>query len=115
MDTHVIPLTSSFSLTPEERLRHVYVIGKTGMGKSTLLENMATSDIENGAGVVFIDPHGTSAPKLIDQIPRNRIDDVVYLNLLDMAYPPAWNLLHNVPKDDRHLVADGITTSCRYT
>jgi hypothetical protein len=115
MDEYDIPITKSLTLSYDDRKRHLYMLGKTGMGKSTLLENMVICDIENDAGVVFIDPHGTSAPNIIDNIPNHRIDDVVYLNLLDIEYPPALNQLHNVPKDDRHLIADGITTSCRYT
>jgi len=61
-----------------DRTRHVYVIGKTGMGKSTLLENMAVQDIKNGNGLAFIDPHGQTAETLLDYIPEERKDDVVY-------------------------------------
>ena len=57
-----------FGIKMEDRLRHMYAIGKTGMGKSTLLENMAVQDIQNGEGLAFIDPHGKSAELLLDYI-----------------------------------------------
>ena len=65
----------------------MYVIGKTGMGKSTLLENMAIQDIQNGEGIAFIDPHGSTAEKLLDFIPQDRIKDVVYFAPFDIDYP----------------------------
>ena len=67
-----------FGIKASDRTRHVYTIGKTGMGKSTLLENMAVQDIQNGNGIAFIDPHGGTAEKLLDYIPEHRIKDVVY-------------------------------------
>src|SRR5690242_4234300 len=62
-----------FGIKAKDRTRHVYVIGKTGMGKSTLLENMAVQDIQNGEGMCFIDPHGKTADLLLEYIPENRI------------------------------------------
>lgn len=58
----------------------MYVIGKTGMGKTTLLLNMILNDIYNGEGVGFIDPHGDAAEKLLDYIPKSRVKDVIYFN-----------------------------------
>ena len=66
-----------FGIKAKDRTRHVYVIGKTGMGKSTLLENMAVQDIKNGEGFAFIDPHGQTAETLLDYIPEDRIKDVL--------------------------------------
>ena len=66
-----------FGLKAIDRSKHMYVIGKTGMGKSTMLENMAIQDIRNGEGLAFIDPHGGTAEKLLEYIPAERIKDVV--------------------------------------
>ncbi len=66
-----------FGIKAKDRQRHVYVIGKTGMGKSTLLENMAVQDILNGEGLAFIDPHGSAAETLLKYIPEYRINDVL--------------------------------------
>ena len=59
-----------FGIKAQDRSKHMYVIGKTGMGKSTMLENMIIQDIKNGEGVVFIDPHGASAEKVLDYTRR---------------------------------------------
>ncbi len=67
----------AFGIKAKDRQRHVYVIGKTGMGKSTLLENMAVQDIQNGEGMAFIDPHGSAAETLLNYIPEHRIKDVL--------------------------------------
>ena len=70
-----------FGIKMEDRLKHIYAIGKTGMGKSTLLENMAIQDIRNGEGIAFIDPHGGTVERLLDYIPEDRIKDVVMKTL----------------------------------
>ena len=67
----------TFGIKAKDRTKHVYVIGKTGMGKSTLLENMAVQDIRNGNGFAFIDPHGSAVDTLLEYIPKERINDVV--------------------------------------
>jgi hypothetical protein len=86
----------------------MYIIGKTGTGKSTFLENMIVQDIQNGHGIAFIDPHGGSAEKLLDYIPEWRIDDVIYLNPSDMEFPISFNPLEDRGPEKRHLVADGL-------
>ena len=63
----------NFGIKAKDRTKHVYVIGKTGMGKSTLLENMAVQDIKNGEGLAFIDPHGKTAELLLEYVPEHRI------------------------------------------
>jgi type IV secretory pathway VirB4 component len=63
-----------------DRLRHTYILGKSGTGKSTLIGRMAINDIQHGEGIAFVDPHGDTAEKLLDYIPANRIDDVAYLD-----------------------------------
>ncbi|KKT61275.1 MAG: hypothetical protein UW55_C0034G0001, partial [Candidatus Giovannonibacteria bacterium GW2011_GWA2_44_26] len=74
----------------------MYIIGKTGMGKTTLLENMAVQDIQNGEGMAFIDPHGDTAERLLDFVPKERINDVIYFNPSDIASPIAFNVMENV-------------------
>ncbi len=97
-----------FGIKREDRQRHIYVIGKTGMGKTTLLENIVMQDIANGHGVAYIDPHGDTAEKLIKAIPSNRINDVVYFNPADTDNPIAFNVLEAVEEDKKHLVASGM-------
>lgn len=97
-----------FGIKAKDRSRHMYVIGKTGMGKSTMLENMAIQDIQNGEGLAFIDPHGGTAEKLLDYVPENRIKDVIYFAPFDLDNPIAFNVMEDVGKDKRHLIANGL-------
>ncbi len=97
-----------FGIKSADRLKHLYVIGKTGMGKSTLLENMAIQDIQNGNGVAFIDPHGGTAEKLLDYVPENRVKDVLYFAPFDLDYPISFNIMEDVGPDKRHLVVAGL-------
>ncbi|MEX2013439.1 MAG: type IV secretory system conjugative DNA transfer family protein [Parcubacteria group bacterium] len=97
-----------FGIKTGDRSKHVYVIGKTGMGKSTLLENMAIQDIVNGNGVAFIDPHGGTAEKLLEYVPKERIKDVLYLAPFDMEYPVSFNIMEDVGPNKRHLVVNGL-------
>src|SRR3989338_2295740 len=94
-----------FGIKADDRRRHMYVIGKTGMGKTTLLENMAIQDIRNGYGTCFIDPHGDSVVKILNFIPSSRVNDVIYVNPADMDYPVAFNILEAVDTKYKHLVA----------
>jgi hypothetical protein len=79
-------------LSPEDRRRHTYILGQTGTGKSTLLENLAVQDMLAGNGFAFIDPHGDTAEKLLAMVPKNRAEDVVYFNPADTEYPLGLNL-----------------------
>ncbi|MEX2013888.1 MAG: type IV secretory system conjugative DNA transfer family protein [Parcubacteria group bacterium] len=97
-----------FGIKSTDRSKHVYVIGKTGMGKSTLLENMAIQDIKNGEGLAFIDPHGGTAEKLLEYIPEERIKDVLYLAPFDMDHPVSFNIMEDVGANKRHLVVNGL-------
>jgi CxxC-x17-CxxC domain-containing protein len=97
-----------FGIKTDDRRRHMYLIGKTGMGKSTILENMIVEDIRAGRGVAVVDPHGDLAEKIIKYIPSNRINDVVYFNPSDIEYPIAFNLVEQVEPHLRHLVASGL-------
>ena len=102
-----------FGISPSDRRHHVYVIGKTGTGKTTLLRNLIVQHIAAGDGVGLIDPHGDLSEELLDHIPPQRADDLVYFNPGDLDYPIALNPLHDVPVDDRHLVASGIVASLK--
>lgn len=97
-----------FGIKKDDRRRHMYVIGKTGMGKSNLLENMAIQDIRNGEGVCVVDPHGEFAEKMIKAIPQERINDVIYFNPADAEFPIAFNILESVDEDKKNLVASGM-------
>jgi len=100
-----------FGIKAKDRTRHVYVIGKTGVGKSVLLENMAVQDIQNGEGFAFIDPHGKTADLLLDYIPEERINDVLYFAPFDLANPVAFNVMEDIGPDKRHLVAAGLMSA----
>ncbi len=100
-----------FGIKSADRSKHVYVIGKTGMGKSTLLENMAIQDMQNGNGVAFIDPHGGTAEKLLDYVPENRIKDVVYFAPFDIDYPVSFNVMEDIGPEKRHLVVSGLMSA----
>lgn len=97
-----------FGIKAKDRTRHVYVIGKTGMGKSTLLENMAVQDMQNGNGLAFIDPHGATAETLLEYVPEDRVDDVLYFAPFDTERPIAFNVMEDVGAERRHLVAAGL-------
>jgi hypothetical protein len=102
------------TLPYEDRDRHCYILGKTRMGKSSLLETMAVQDIVNGQGLAFIDPHGQSADTLLDYIPPHRVRDVVYLNPNDLDFPIGFSPFHNVPPDKRHLVAENLVLAFKH-
>lgn len=97
-----------FGIKPDDRRRHFYVIGKTGMGKSEVLKNMAVQDIQEGRGTGFIDPAGELVEDLLDFIPSNRVNDVIYFNPADLDHPIAFNIMEKVDIAHRHLVASGL-------
>ena len=100
-----------FGIKSRDRTRHMYVIGKSGVGKSTLLENMAIQDIAHGEGVAVLDPHGSFAEKMLEYIPEHRIKDVVYLAPFDTDNPISFNVLEDVGADRRHLVVSGLMST----
>jgi CxxC-x17-CxxC domain-containing protein len=97
-----------FGIKTDDRRRHMYIIGKTGMGKTTLLENLVISDIQAGRGLAVVDPHGDFAEKILNFIPSNRVNEVVYFNPSDVDYPIAFNVMEKVNPRYRHLVASGL-------
>ena len=101
-------IKKKFGIKSDDRRRHVYVVGKTGMGKTSMIQNMAIQDIQNGHGIGFVDPHGEAAEELLNFIPANRINDVVYFNPADLDWPIAFNVMEKVDPEYRHLVAGGL-------
>lgn len=101
----------TFGIKAKDRQRHMYVVGKTGMGKSTLLENMAAQDIQNGEGMAFIDPHGSAAETLLDYVPEHRLKDVIYFAPFDTDHPVSFNVMEDVGPDKRHLVVSGLMST----
>lgn len=99
-----------FGIKERDRRGHMYVIGKTGTGKSTLLANMVISDIQNGNGLALIDPHGDLAEEVLHFIPKERMDDVIYFNAGDLDYPLAFNPLEKANPDRRHLLVSGFVS-----
>src|SRR3989344_4774434 len=97
-----------FGIKRDDRRRHTYLLGKTGMGKSTVMENMIIQDIRNGEGVAVVDPHGDLAEKILDFIPSERTNDVIYFNPSDTEYPIAFNVMEAVSPEHKHLVASGM-------
>lgn len=97
-----------FGLKRRDRVRHFYLLGKTGTGKSTLFKNMFISDVLAGDGACFVDPHGDTVETLLQYIPPNRMDDVVYFNPTDVEHPIGFNLLELKDTSQRDLIADGV-------
>ncbi len=97
-----------FGIKTDDRRRHIYIMGKTGSGKTTMMENMIIDDIAAGRGVGLIDPHGEFTERILHFIPESRVDDVIYFNPDDIAYPIAFNPLESVAGEHRHLVASGV-------
>jgi hypothetical protein len=102
---------SPFGISHSDRRRHVYAIGQSGVGKSTLIFNMAVQDIHAGHGVAFIDPHGDNARTLIDFIPPRRINDTVYFDPADADFPIALNLLRAKSVTERHLITSSVVSA----
>ncbi|MEW6049527.1 MAG: DUF87 domain-containing protein [Candidatus Zixiibacteriota bacterium] len=97
-----------FGLKPADRRRPVYIVGKTGMGKSTLLLNCIVQDLVGGNGVAVFDPHGDLVEQALDHIPARRVNETVYVNPADLDYPIAFNVLHSADPRQRSLQASGL-------
>lgn len=105
---------SDVLLDLEERRRHLYIVGQTGTGKSTLLLNLIRQDLIAGQGLALLDPHGDLAEAVLAHIPRHRTNDLVYLNPADAERPIGFNPLSQVPDDLKPIVADGIVSAFRH-
>ena len=97
--------TKEVYLGDDDRRRHVYIIGKTGTGKTELLKYMILQDIKAGKGVAFIDPHGDAAEDLLESIPPERAEDVIYFNPADTERPLGMNMLEAQTEQEKHFVA----------
>lgn len=98
----------TFGIKEADRRQHIYVIGKTGTGKSALLANLIIQDITNGKGLCIVDPHGELVESIIDKIPKERINDVIYFNAADTEYPIGFNVLEVPDPKYKHLVASDL-------
>jgi hypothetical protein len=101
-------------LAPEERRRHLYIVGQTGTGKSTLMLNLIRQDLAAGEGLALLDPHGDLAEAALAHVPRNRTNALVYINPADIARPIGFNPLARVPNDLKPIVADGVVSAFRH-
>lgn len=97
-----------FGIREDDRRRHVYAIGKTGMGKTNMLENMVVSDIKAGRGLAVVDPHGDFVETVLEHVPADRVNDVIVFNPADRDFPIAFNILEKVDRDAKPLVASGV-------
>ncbi|HJN84837.1 MAG TPA: type IV secretion system DNA-binding domain-containing protein [Patescibacteria group bacterium] len=97
-----------FGIKTDDRRRHMYIIGKTGMGKTVLLENMVLQDVYNGHGLCYIDPHGDTVEGMLNFVPSWRVNDVVYFNPADLEQPIGFNVFDAVNTKHKHLIAAGL-------
>src|SRR5262249_24672619 len=119
MEADPIPIARTTGGAPvlfsrEERERHIYVVGKSGSGKSTFLYNLALGDIRAGEGVAVIDPHGDLALDILDAIPRSRINDVCYLDVTEAERPVGFNPVALIAAERRALAAAGIVSAFKH-
>jgi Type IV secretion-system coupling protein DNA-binding domain len=119
MESENIPIATTASggaitFSREDRERHVYIVGKSGSGKSTFLFNLAMGDISRGEGVAVIDPHGDLALDILDSIPRSRINDVCYLDVTDTERPVGFNPATRIAPERRALAAAGIVSAFKH-
>ena len=119
METELFPIATTSHgggvvFTRDERERHVWIVGKSGSGKSTVLFNLAMSDIVAGEGVAVIDPHGDLAEDILDAIPRRRINDVCYLDAGETEYPVGFNPATRIAPERRALAASGIVSAFKH-
>lgn len=103
-------VATTFGLKKEDRRKHLYIVGKTGTGKSTMIANMAINDMRNGEGVAVVDPHGDLTDILLDYVPSHRINDVAYLDPADLEHPFSLNPLEIKNEAYRELISSGIVS-----
>ncbi|MGV8080932.1 MAG: helicase HerA domain-containing protein [Syntrophales bacterium] len=104
-------MTQSIRMNADDRMRHTFLIGQTGTGKSTLMESMILKDVWAGRGVAVIDPHGELVDSLLGKIPPERAKDVVLFDVLDRQHPLGFNILEWSTVDERDLIIDEIYTT----
>jgi len=104
----------AFGIKPKDRRNHVYIIGKTGTGKSTLIKNMVIQDLRLNHGVALIDPHGDLVEDILNYIPKTRTNEVVYFNPADSEHPVAINILEAKGDEEKQLVASSLISVFRH-
>jgi DNA helicase HerA-like ATPase len=97
-----------FGIQQNDRVSHIYIIGKTGTGKSTLLETLIRQDIKSGQGLALLDPHGDLVEKVLTTMPEHRKDDLIYFNVPDSSQPLGFNPLERIPPQKRAFAASGL-------
>src|SRR4051812_39306311 len=107
-------LGANVMLSAAERRRHLYIVGQTGTGKSTLLLNLIAQDLAAGEGLALLDPHGDLAEAVLAQVPRARTNDLVYINPADADRPIGFNPLSQVPNALKPTAADGVVSAFRH-
>src|SRR4051794_24519225 len=103
--------TRRFGVRRADRRSHLYAVGKTGTGKTTLLESLIRQDIEHGEGVALLDPHGDLSERLLDCIPAWRTNDLCYFDPADLAHPVGFNIVADQPAERRHLAVSGVVSA----
>ena len=97
-----------FGLKRVDRRRHLYMVGKSGVGKSKLIELLIRQDIAYGHGVCVMDPHGDLIEAILDFVPKNRVEDVIIIDPSDLDYPVAFNPLSNIAPEFKHQLTQGL-------
>ena len=100
-----------FGIKEEDKFRHMYIVGKTGTGKSTFMENLLKSDMAAGNGLALLDPHGEFVDNILEHIPTNRINDVILFDVGDTDYPIGFNLLQWGTEEEKNLIASGVVST----
>ncbi|MDR0370060.1 MAG: type IV secretion system DNA-binding domain-containing protein [Candidatus Peribacteria bacterium] len=100
-----------FGIKEEDKFRHVYIVGKTGTGKSTFISNMIISDMQAGNGLCILDPHGELVDTIVESIPSHRINDVILFDISDTEYPIGFNLLQADNEDEKNRIASGVVST----
>jgi hypothetical protein len=100
-----------FGIRDEDKFRHVYIVGKTGTGKSTYISNMLRSDMIAGNGIGLLDPHGELVDDILEHIPTNRINDVILFDVSDTEFPIGFNLLQANSESEKNLIVSGVVSA----
>lgn len=101
----------TFGIRKEDKYRHMYIVGKTGTGKSTFIANLLKSDMIAGNGLALLDPHGELVDTVLEHIPTNRINDVILFDVSDSDYPIGFNLLQGSTEEEKNLIASGVVST----